>query len=561
MTPDAQRLPDRARWAIPLALSLALLIFGGLSLDRYNPNWDEALGDFFFGERYLSYFLSWDDAYLDFTADPYPPDHRPDLRSSPFRQRPWEYPPVAATLGALTSRVATTLGLLGPFDGFHALNLVLAVVLIGVAFPLLADRLGSGAATAALVFLFAAPRVFCHLMANIKDFPSMVFFSLAAWVFLRGWEEGSRPTLLMAGVLAGLALGTRANAVFLAPILLLLMLLGGIPDAWRGRRPQLAMGLFGSAALALGVMVATWPFLWTDPVAALGQHFSFLAGRKATTSALSVAPVLEALWFTTPPAFLAFFAVGLVPTVRLVLRRDQMAILLLIWITVVLGRYLLPIAVNYDGVRHLLEVFPPMAAVAGAGAAWSCKGLAEWLARRSTASPLRLRVAFLALALLPSTRAVLAAHPFQIAYWNTFAGGYAGAWQDGRPQAGDYWGLSYRLGIEWLNENAPEGALLTVPVVEHAVRLVAPEHLRPDILLLPVTTPFSPRIDSQRLQLAREAGLSRPVYAMFVDRRDWMNEVMVDCLANLEPEVTWDLDGVPVLRIYRYRLEPERWTR
>ena len=39
---------------------------------------------------------------------------------------------------------------------------------------------------------------------------------------------------------------------------------------------------------------------------------------------------------------------------------------------------------------------------------------------------------------------------------------------------------------------------------------------------------------------------------MFVERRDWMNELMVECLTRLEPEVVWSLDGAPVLSIYRY---------
>lgn len=561
MENESKSWESRARRGVPLLVCTALLVFGGLSLDRYNVNWDEALGDFFFGERYLSFYLGWDEVYLDFAADPYPPDHQPDLRFSPFRQRPWEYPPVAATLGAISSRVLSgALGWLDPFDGFHAINLLLAVLLVLTLFPFLAERFGQVAATAGIVFLLTAPRVFCHLMANIKDFPSMVFFTLAAVVFLRAWDRGSVVDLLVAGALAGLALGTRANALFLAPVLVLTMLLGGIPAAWRGRSRRLLSALAAAAVVAVVVLVATWPYLWADPLGRLQQHYAFLAGRKATTGALSVAPVLQAVLATTPPAFLAFFVLGLVPTVRQALRRDRAAILVLVWITVVFGRYALPMAINYDGVRHLLELFPAMAAVAGAGVAWSGKALADAVARLGDASPKRLRVAFLVLALVPGTRAVLASHPHQIAYWNGLVGGYAGAWQEGLPQAGDYWALSYRQGMEWLNEHAPQGAMLTVPVAEHAVRLVAPERLRGDILLLPVTTPFSPRIDPERLRLTREAGLSRPVYAMFVDRRDWMNEIMVDCLANLEPEVTFDYEGVPVLRIYRYRLDRERWT-
>jgi hypothetical protein len=45
---------------------------------------------------------------------------------------------------------------------------------------------------------------------------------------------------------------------------------------------------------------------------------------------------------------------------------------------------------------------------------------------------------------------------------------------------------------------------------------------------------------------------SHAVYVMFVERRDWMNELMTDCLVRLQPEMVWGLKGAPVLRIYRY---------
>ncbi len=154
---------------------------------------------------------------------------------------------------------------------------------------------------------------------------------------------------------------------------------------------------------------------------------------------------------------------------------------------------------------------------------------------------------------MPGLWAARRPHPVLLAYWNASAGGYSGARAAGLPQAGDYWGASYRLGLRWLNANAPPDSLVAVPGIEHAVRLVAPERLREDLLLLPITTPYSPEIPPERLQRIRQEARSRPVYVMFVDRRDWRNELMRDCLEGLEPEMEWRLEGEPVLAIYRYR--------
>lgn len=551
---NRQLAPRDLHWLVPAILIVVLFAWGFPSLNQYNVTWDEALGDFFFGQRYLSFFSTLDPIYLDFETDPYPEGHQPDLRLSPFRTRPWEHYPVGSTLAALSSTLLSRgLGLLDVYDGFHAANLFLAGVFLWIFFRFLAQRFGLLAATAAVGFLFSSPRVFSHLMANVKDFPLMVFYSLTAIAFFRAYEAGSARGLLGAGALWGLSLATKANALFLPLIPLTLLATGPLPDTWRGRRSRLLLGLLGAGILSIVVMVAVWPYFWADPLGRLAENLRFVVLRKGTTRPESFAPVLQAITLTTPPVFLACFTIGLIPCLRMAWRRQREALLLLIWIGAVLSRYLVPQAVNYDGVRHFLELFPAMAAVAGIGVAWLAK-------RLNTLGPLAalptraIRATALALAMTPMLWAHLVTHPFQLAYWNSFTGGYAGARERDLPQACDYWGTSYRLGLRWLNEHAPQDALIAVPVIEHAVRLVAPERLRSDLLLLPVTTPFSPGIAPERLALTRQAARERPLYVMFVERRDWMNELMRDCLERLEPVAQWQLEGEPVLAIYRYAL-------
>ncbi len=538
---------------LPLLMIGLLLIVGSSALGSYSVTWDEALGDLFFGERYWSFFTSWDPVYLDFAHHPYPPDHVPDLSRSPFKGRPWEYYPVANTVAAATSALLSRrLGWLDPFDGFHAVNLGFAALLILVFFRFLAGRLGLAVATAALGFLFTAPRIVCDLFANIKDFPLMALYTVTVVAFFTAYERGSLGGLLGCGVFWGLTLGTKANALFLPGIPLLLLLLAPTPAAWDGRRRQLGAGLLGGLALGGLVMVAVWPYLWADPLGRFLEHLRYIGFREDAMRPESFAPVLQAILLTTPPMLLAGFALGLIPCIRQALARDRFALLLLAWIVVVLGRYLLPQAVNFDGVRHFLELFPAMATVAGWGVVWAARHLLRWLRPAAATHATAGLALVVVLTLLPSAWAVLRTHPFQIAYWNVFAGGYGGAREQRLPQAADYWGMSYRLGLRWLNENAPQNALLAVPVIEHAVRLVEPLWLRSDITLLPIVTPFSPRIDPRRLELTRAAAATQPLYVMFVDRMDWRNELMLDCLQFLQPEVVWELDGAPVLSIYRY---------
>ena len=557
---------------LPWLLIAALWAIFFPALDRYNVTWDEALGDLFFGERYFSYFTSFDSRYLDFSQDAYPPERQPSLFASPFKGRPWEYYPVANTLAAATSEIlGRQLGLIDVFDGFHAVNLLLAAVLIWVLFREVERRDGWLAALCACVLLFTAPRIVCDLMANIKDFPLLVFFTLAVLLFFRAFERGSRRGILLAALVLALALGTKANALFFPAIPLLLWLLGGTPEAFKGRvRQLLATGAI-AAVLCLGTLLALWPYLWSSPIERVQEHWKYIALRagyaehqkgdsgSVITRPESAAPATEAVLLTTPPVFLLAAMAGALLALRQAIKtRDRWSILLLVWPLVVFGRYLLPNAINFDGVRHFLELFPPLAILAGrAIAALAELVRAELLRKRASGRGQRYLPGMLAgLLLLPGAVVTWLSHPFEITYWNSFTGGFAGAREKNLPQVGDYWGMSYRLGFEWLNENAEKDAYLVVPVVEHAVRLVAPTRLRPDIHLLPVTTPFTPRIAPERLRATYDLARQAPVYVMFVERRDWANELMVDCVSRLQPDAVWTYQHEPVLLIYRYRPPP-----
>jgi hypothetical protein len=391
-------------------------------------------------------------------------------------------------------------------------------------------------------------------MANIKDFPTMVLFSLAVIAAFVAVERGSVRGVLWAGALWGLALATKANAVFLPAIPLALLAVGGVPPSWKGRGRALLLALAVAAAIGLLVLLAAWPYLWGDPIGRLVAHFRYIAHQKLQTRAESISPPLEAILFTTPIPFLALFLAGLAPVARRALARDRAALLLLAWIAVVLARLHLPGAVNFDGVRHFLEIFPPMAIVAGAGAA-ALAGRIERLFVPIAGLPRARAAALLLAAAVPLASAgwtLARSHPFEIAYWNALAGGLGGARERGLPQACDYWGASYRIGLRWINEHAPRDAVLAVPIAEHVVRLVAPLWLRPDVRLAALTVPMIPDAEPRRLAALREASRDRPVYVMFVLREDWMNALTEECRSRLRPEAEWTRGGGPVLVIYRY---------
>jgi len=563
------------RRAVPLLLAVLLLAFGFAELDQYGVTWDEALGDLFFGDRYASYFASFDERYLDFSRDPYPPGHVPNLFVAEFRTRPWEHYPVASTLGSVTSRLFFgRLGVLDPFDGFHAVNLILGALLLVVLYRFIernvsmrsaavpaADVAASRAATragardapasaggdagapAAIVstlLLFLMPRVVADLMANPKDIPEMVFFSLTLIAFFAAYERGSALGIAASGLLWGLALGTKANAMFLPFVIVAFLFVRGLPDAWRDRKAKLFGALAAAAMLAFALLVASWPWLWDAPIERLLMNLKYVALRSKSPT--TVHGWLSAVLLTTPPAMLVLLLAAIPGVVRRAKAREPFTLMLLCWIGVIVARLSIPGAVNFDGVRHFLELFPPLAALAGIAAV-------EWT-QRLTSAPRSLRVALLALPIVTIAWATIVVHPFETVYWNTFAGGYSGARARHIAQASDYWAASYRHGLRWMNEHAPKDSILVVPIAGHTVAMVAPLRLRPDIRL------FVPRRVSLEDALQWGPRLApiarrRPVYLMFVLRDEWRTPLDVDAERRLVPAAAWHRDDAPVLLIYR----------
>lgn len=536
------------------ALLGAIILVGGFAhLDDYGVTWDEALGDLFFGQRYFAFFTTLDPEFLDFASNP--PGLTPDTSMSPFRSYPWEYYPVANMLAAATSDLSSRrLGLVDPFDGFHALNLVLAFAFVLAFYPFVANRLGTLAALTATALLFLSPRIVFDMMANTKDFPEMVFFSLALIAWFVALEKGSAVGIVGAGVLAGLALGTKANALFLPLIPLGHLWLADVPKSWSGRRRSLMVAIAAAAVAGLAVVYFSWPLLWSDPLAMIRLHLRYITEREAITGAAYLASPYAMLLYTTTLPFVAATIAGVAlllrrafkPAAELVAMRPA-ARFVLVWIAVVAARLAIPGTANFDGVRHFLEIFPPLAIAGGVAVASLARAAGARMPRFSRA----FEVVLVATIAGSCAVSVVQSHPWQLAYWNPLAGGLSGARERGFPQAGDYWASSYRQGMTWINAHAEQGAALAVPIAEHTVRIAAPVRLRRDIDLLHIAPAGHPGLETNAAHILGTAALMRPVYVMFILRDDWENPLTMELQRTATPVASWKLDGVDLLQIYR----------
>lgn len=526
--------PSRSSRASIAALGIFLVMWSFAYLwtaSDYGLTWDSALGELALGERVVSFWGTGDLATLDLDRrlSPRPGDLDLDGHADWLRAHPEHVWALGPALAALSGRF-----LFGVFDPVTARHLSLLPLVLCLAFGVFhfARRAyGECAAIASVVALLLAPRFFADAHNNVKDIPATVLWCLTTICFFEVVATGRRSFIFLAGLLFGLALAAKANAVFL-PVVLVLW---ACALRWRsGAIPWNPLRLFVSSAAALPFSALAYgaasPHLLVDFPRRFFAHLDYLrAFGSLGPPAFQLLPSAQLL-AVTPSLALVFALLGAV-TLGKMGRPDveelRPGLLVLLWLVVPVARVSLPYANDFDGIRHFQECVPALCVLTGVGFAWLVR-------KRSLGT----RLALGAVVAIPTIVWSIRYHPFEIAFYNSLVGGLPGARQMAFPQATDYWGSSYRRAIRWLNENAEQNSELFVGVGSHIVALVAPIELRPDIRLRPLSTLDEPLNGAAR-------------YLLFVTRTERYPEVVRVLDARYPMTMSFDVEGEPILKLLR----------
>jgi hypothetical protein len=430
----------------------------------------------------------------------------------------------------------------GSMLGFHLFNLLLASVSLWLLARLILELTGSNRLAAfGALSLAAFPKFLAHSQNNPKDLIGLFCFVAALLLVVRAASRPLRSSL-PAGLGLGLALANHVVAVLVVPIAAFTMLVLG-EGPWRRRCLRLAAVL----AVAPPAALILWPWFWQDTWErsyATATRMSTFQPEQAVLYLGTIyqhadppwhySPVLLAV--STPLLLLIAASIGCLELRAGALGR-RLAQLALVWIAVVLVADLLAPS-HYDGVRHLLAILPPLAALTGLGANWVWERAVHL--RRS----LRLSLAIVLAASVAALAADLVRmHPYHDSYLNEVA---RRIWTD-EPHASlelDTWGAAYKEGAEWLLANAEPNPEVLVPI--------GPQCARP---YLEGRMPFHISLPHNRLR--------RPTYLMFVTRAVTYGPLVTYARANLELIFSIGRGRATYLEIYRLppdiRRELTRW--
>lgn len=467
-----------------------------------------------------------------------------------------------------------------PFVTIHAragsaVAFAITVLLVG-AFA--TRHWGSLAGVTSSVSLAVMPRLFGHAhLASLETFMGLTW-TVAILGMIHVWNRrpesnsddssnsdglvvsksdppGDKAALLC-GLLIGLALLTKMQAILLPPLVAAWAL-------WHWRlaavRPLLVTGISTGVVFVVG-----WPWLWLDLPGHLMEYFGRTTGRVSLNVWYlgQVFRDIDAPWHypwvmtlvTVPVGILLLAAVGLWRARRRILD-DPTTSLIVGSIVAPLILFSLPGVAVYDGTRLFLVTFPGIALLAGRGAS----AFSDWLvARQWPQKPV------LGILLATQVVGIVTTTPYFLSYYNAAAGGTSGAEKLGFEVT--YWGDSFsREFLRHLKKTAGNNIVKVAPVLHQfqldelerqapflKKRLISPKGPVLELVpFVPGVNVMVPRVDANGIPVAVFRRNASPEYlAVFHRRADALPSKLLE-EAGWEVVAAETCQGVVVASLWR----------
>ncbi|MBE9125815.1 MULTISPECIES: hypothetical protein [unclassified Coleofasciculus] len=353
---------------------------------------------------------------------------------------------------------------------------------------------GSNYAWIGPLVLALLPRFWGHSFFNPKDIPFATLFALSTWLSAYIVSQYSKLhrvikfgfnriciTTILFGILVGLLTSARIGGfVFLAFVPFTYILL-------KLEERQITRYTFKNIAIGWILIVIPWaivttvchPASWSNPVRWFFENVKYNSQHAWGGTVLfdgQFIPGHQLPWFylprwitmTVPEMLQILFLLGLGLSLY---KYSKFSVLQKsCFILVFLQVFSLPLyailkgSTLYDGVRQFLFILPGIAAIAASSIGWLYQHLFN-------SKIIRLFFVALIFSLFLQVSSDMAKiHPYEYIYFNRLSGGLTGA--VGRYET-DYWGLSIREAMEWINKNSQAGTQVLVAGPVESARVFA----------------------------------------------------------------------------------------
>lgn len=362
----------------------------------------------------------------------------------------------------------------------HLLTFLLSLVTYLSVAGMVGILAGSESAWFGAFILALFPRFWGHSFFNPKDIPFAAMFTLGTFLgtclvgyYLKVDQDkdiklgNNSLTIysLLYGILVGLVTGTRIGGFFLLFFVGVTHLVISL-----GERRSIYRYFFRFWSL-YGLMFVAWaitvtiihPASWYNPIGWFWETLQYLSKHSWDSTILFEGKSISAksipwyylpkwLFLTIPFIWQISFFIGLVlifaryKTLTNIQRACLILVLLMVFFMPMIA--ILKKSTIYDGMRQFLFILPGIAVVSATALIW----IYQYLSRKN----IRIFAVSLLIILLSAiVFDMVILHPYEYIYFNRISGGLAKA---ENQYDIDYWGLSMREGMEWINDNGVKDA-------------------------------------------------------------------------------------------------------
>ncbi|MBK7762415.1 MAG: glycosyltransferase family 39 protein [Bacteroidetes bacterium] len=309
-------------------------------------------------------------------------------------------------------------------------------------------------AVLACLFLVLSPRFFAEAFFNSKDIVLLSFFNLSLYSCFLFFEKRNAKWAVLHGLFTGMLIAVRIVGIVIPMITIgyyVLLLIMKRKEHWR------IQPLFGYILVSSLSTILCWPILWEGPLHHFIQAFAEMKkyhwdatvlyfGKQIDAAHLPWHYLLTWIFITTPVLFIILFFAGFIRYAKNSVTKGFSNFFLnyqwnTIWVLL-----LMPIlsvivlhSVVYDGWRHVYFIYPLFILIAVYGIFLFAQQF-RYIVH-----------GIILLQLFSLFYWSVKNHPFQQVYFNPVS--QMMITDIGTQFECDYWGLSYKQGIEWLIEN------------------------------------------------------------------------------------------------------------
>ncbi len=465
-----------------------------------------------------------------------------------------EHPPVDKIWSGAVWRVARL-----AFDDLvaHRMgNMLLVAALVAMLYLMVAEEYGRTAGFLAVAALLTLPRFFFHAHLAALDMPAAVSIFAVVFFFWKTKERTGIWSTLGLGVVWGLAVATKINAVFVMPTLFLWLLVFK-------RETRLFVRLVLASIIAFPIFLFSWPWLYPALLERIEEYVRFITvdhweiGQFYLHEFHMPPPwhfPFVMLFAVVPLTVFLFSLIGVARTVKEGSHRS-MGVLLLLNALVPMLALSIGQSMVYDNERLFMATFAYMAALAGIGLDWSLRGIRNGLknmGREASARPVM--VILILLVFVPHLALAAPLYPHWLSYYSESVGGLPGARRLGLETT--YWCETFAAALAYINENAEAGdSVWTDPWSQDImVYYQLQGRLRDDVWI--ATPPYATSILVQDPRL-REQSFNQADFVVLQYRQTGIGEdpsksAVLAWIESREPAFRISYRGVPLMDVYQH---------